>query len=413
MALKLATRILKRLPESWRYRFYRSWFSVPDLAWDENFRVEIASSEKDLECAYRVLHDAYVATQLMTPHASGLRCNLYSFLPHTTVIVAKYKGEIVGTVSLIRDSVWGLPSDKDYRKENDTLRDGGRKLVEVSALAVAPSFRNAGNAVSFLLMKYIFNYSAQYWGVDHLVCTVHPRAQDFYKALSHFQRNGGVIQYPFVQGALAVHLSMLISAAHTEKIIRSYPSKDVNRNLMLFFLNEDPRLTYPSHRRGAQIDPVLTPELFERFCVRETGVWNNLTSFEKNSFYHLYFGMFGYCNPQLQVRPEASDPCLRDYRIPTEILAVIDRGQESHFAMLTDLSKGGAFLAWSKERGDLGSSFPISFKIGSTIIRTTAEVIWKNDGSSLQHPHGIGIKFKEEQAISSLNLQSWLYDRAG
>lgn len=410
---KLITKLLKLMPESYRHQFYRSQVQVPQFALDDNFSIEIARTEEDLESAYRLLHDCYVATKLMTPHASGLRCNLYTFLPHSTVIVAKYNGETVGTVSLIRDSVWGLPSDKDYRNENDRLRKAGHKLVEVSALAVSKDFRNRGNSVSLLLMKYLYNYTYQFLNSDCLVCTVHPRAEDFYKALWHFDRNGKVVEYQFVHGALAVHLSMEVSTAKQEKIVASYPSQDLDKNLALFVLSEDSRFKYPSRRLGAQIDPVLTPELFEEFCVKKTGVWSTLTAVEQDSLYTLYHGLFGYCNPTLKVKSNVATPMVRDYRIPIEVSAVVHNKDSQFFVKITDLSVGGAFVAWPKDQAEPDSHMMISFKVGDMIVKIKAEVAWKNNGKSHLQPYGFGIKFPKAKALEGVALKNWLYSQAG
>ncbi|MBC7466166.1 MAG: GNAT family N-acetyltransferase [Bdellovibrio sp.] len=413
MNLKMIPKLLKVLPESLRHKLYRHQATVPEFALDINFTVEIARTETDLEKAYSVLHDSYVTAKLMTPDQSGLRCNLYTFLPHTTVIVAKYKGEIVGTVSLIRDSIWGLPSDKDYQKENKRLRLDGNKLVEVSALAVSKNFRNSGNAVSLLLMKYLYNYAFHFLNSNCLVCTVHPRAEDFYKALWHFDRNGDVVSYQFVQGALAVHLSMDISLAKVQKVVNSYPTKCVNQNLALFVLHEDFRFKYPQHRFGAQIDPVFTPELFEKFCVIKTDVWHSLSQIEKHSLYSIYFELFGYCNPQLQVEIKDTNYMARSYRVPIELTTAVQCGDRYIFTKLTDLSAGGAFIAWPKDLGAPGSQIALSFKIGDKIIKTKAEVTWKNDGQSHLQPHGFGIKFLHSLGEENISLKNWLYHHVG
>lgn len=394
------------------------------MALDESFTIEIARSEGDLESAYRLLHDCYVANKLMNPHPSGLRCNLYTFLPHSTVIVAKYGGKTVGTVSLIRDSIWGLPSDKDYLAENNRLRREGNKLVEVSALAVSKAFRGSGNAVSLLLMKYLYNYTFRFLNSDCLVCTVHPRAEDFYKALWHFDRNGKVVRYQFVQGALAVHLSMEISPEKQQQIIASYPSANVNQNLALFVLNDDSRFKYPSRPLAAlraQIDPVLTPELFEHFCVNLTGVWSTLTALEKNSLYSLYVGLFGYCSPRLQAPAEVlsqiSDYRLRAYRIPVEIPVTVQPNESGALGVpvitkLTDLSTGGAFVAWPKIFPKPEGPIVLTFKIEGVTMKTKAEITWNNDGLSHLQPYGFGVKFSSEQLLAGFNLKNWLYGHA-
>lgn len=409
MFAKLITKVFKLMPESIRHQFYRNRAEVPEFALDMNFTVEIARTEADLESSYRLLHDSYVSAKLMSPDESGLRCNLYTFLPHSTVIVAKYKGEVVGTVTLIRDSIWGLPTDNDYKNENNRLRSAGGKLVEVSALAVSKSYRSSGNAVSLLLMKYLFNYTFHFLNSNRLVCTVHPRAEDFYKALWHFDRNGEVVNYQFVKGALAVHLSMEVSSGKLEKLVSSYPSKSLTKNLVLFVLHADFRFKYPDRRLGAQIDPVLTPELFEHFCVKKTGVWKTFTDAQKQSLYSIYFELFGYCNSQLQIELKDPNYLGRSYRVPTEVATAVQFDKRHIFTKLTDMSTGGAFVSWPEDQPDPVDDIVVSFKIGERTVKTKATITWKNKGQSHLQPYGFGIKFLNTESTGIIQLKDWFY----
>ena len=45
----------------------------------------------------------------MKPAPSGLRATIYHALPTTTTLCAKFDGQVVGTLSLIRESVFGFP----------------------------------------------------------------------------------------------------------------------------------------------------------------------------------------------------------------------------------------------------------------------------------------------------------------
>ncbi|MBC7466994.1 MAG: PilZ domain-containing protein [Bdellovibrio sp.] len=413
MIKKLGIKLFQILPESVRHKIYRNRAAVPAFALDENFSIEVARTEADLENSYRLLHDSYVTAKLMRPDASGLRCNLYTFLPHSTVIVAKYKGEVVGTVSLIRDSIWGLPSDKDYKNENDQLRFAGHRLIEVSALAVSKSFRQSGNSVSLLLMKYLFNYTYTYSNSDRLVCTVHPRAEDFYKALWQFDRNGKVVSYQFVQGALAIHLSMEVSAAKLKVITAAYPTQTVDRNLVLFVMQKDDRFKYPTRKLGAHIDPVLTPELFEHFCVNKTKAWQSFSDNEKKSLYNIYLELFGYCNPDLNITLDDHSILTRAYRAPIELSAFVKDDKAHFFTHITDLSSGGAFISWPTDQADPGTEVTLSFKLGGQTIRTKAAITWKNRGQSHLQPYGFGIKFLKSETLSATTIKAWLYDQAG
>src|SRR4051812_31111604 len=101
------------LPESFRHRLLRNSINIPTIQAGE-FTFKIAENREELETAYSLLHDCYVTHRLMKPHPSGLRCSVYSALPYTTTIIALRGEQIVGTVSLIKDSEIGFPSDKEY-----------------------------------------------------------------------------------------------------------------------------------------------------------------------------------------------------------------------------------------------------------------------------------------------------------
>lgn len=409
MKKHIALKMIQYLPEKIRLSLYRKMAQVPELAFDSNFKVEIARTQEDLEKAYRLLHDCYVGSKLMTPHPSKMRCTLYSFLPDCTVIVAKYKGSVVGTVSLIRDSYWGLPSDQDYKLENDHLRSHGNNIVEVSALAVDKNFRHAGNAVSLLLMKYLYNYVATFLEATQLICTVHPRAEDFYKALWDFRRNGKVIRYKYVEGALAIHISKEVSAKHAEKVIKSYGSDSIKFNLGLFVTTSDNRFHYPLREAGRKIDPVLTPDLFEYFCVVKTKLWENLTSIQKQGLLNVYTGLFQYKNAILESEFKLEATQRRHYRIPLAIQGLVKHGEKLTFVKVLDLSAEGAFISWSDELPATNQTVSLTFKISGQSFTMKSEVKWTKRGNSQTQGYGYGIRFLNPESLSSGVLQNWLY----
>ena len=69
----------------------------------DNLELKIAQTPQELQECFRLLHDAYVGSGFMKPDPSGLRVTLYHALPTTTTLCAKWNGEVVGTISLIRE----------------------------------------------------------------------------------------------------------------------------------------------------------------------------------------------------------------------------------------------------------------------------------------------------------------------
>ncbi len=53
----------------------------------------------------------------MTPDPSGMRVTIYHALPTTTTLCAKIGDQVVGTLSLIRESALGVPLQLHVRGE--------------------------------------------------------------------------------------------------------------------------------------------------------------------------------------------------------------------------------------------------------------------------------------------------------
>jgi hypothetical protein len=96
------------LPRSVRFAFYRSMVDC-DPAPDARLQLKIADTQEELEDCFHILHDAYVGSGFMKPDPSGLRVTEYHALPTTTTLCAKYDGRVVGTISMIREGVFGFP----------------------------------------------------------------------------------------------------------------------------------------------------------------------------------------------------------------------------------------------------------------------------------------------------------------
>lgn len=383
----------KLLPNSLMDRVIRSRVSLSDVAFDQEFSVEIAKSKEDLEHAYSLLHESYVSAKLMKAHSSGLRCNWYSVLPQTTTIVVKYKGVVAGTVSLIVDSSSGLPSDSEYLTENNELRRSLGRLVEVSALAVSKKFRHNGHIVSLLLMKYLFNYATKFLHGKGLVCTIHDRAESFYRALWHFQRNGKLVRYPYVEGARAIHMSLEISPAKSEQIINSYGTEDMRKNLALFVLNEDRRFFYPNRITGQVLDPVMTPELLNYFFVERTSLCNEISHEKKNFLFDMYKAIFGRGAVEEIFGKVVNVEFKRSYRVPTDINVLVSIGDQATFGRIINLNSDGCFISLSEAISEFNGEIRMSFKLGDKLVSAKGISTWKNSGVCLHQSNGFGVKF--------------------
>ena len=275
------------LPQGPRQRVYRSFVDC-DPNPDPRLVLKIAETREELEACFRLLHDAYVASGFMQPDPSGLRVTLYHALPTTTTLCAKFDGEVVGTLSLIRESAIGFPLQRIF--DLGSLRTKGGNIAEASALAVHPRFRRTGSAILFALMKFMYEYCTTFFDTRHLVIACNPRHIQMYESLLFFRRlsRTTVAHYDFVNGAPAVGATLDLKRAR-EVFRRAYGGKPDRRNLYRYFMKLSlPNIQMPVRRFYTTNDPVMTPELIDYFFNQRTSVFARLSDRKKGLLHRIY-----------------------------------------------------------------------------------------------------------------------------
>ncbi|MCL2635209.1 MAG: hypothetical protein FWD50_01080, partial [Betaproteobacteria bacterium] len=174
-----ARKLFAMLPQARRHSVYRSFVDC-DPAPNPRLVLKIAETREELEACFKLLHDAYVASGFMTPDASGLRVTIYHALPTTTTLCAKFDDQVVGTLSLIRESAIGFPLQRIFDLSGIRAKEG--KIAEASALAIHPRFRRTGGMILFPLMKFMYEYCTTFFDTRHLVIAVNPRHIEMYES---------------------------------------------------------------------------------------------------------------------------------------------------------------------------------------------------------------------------------------
>ncbi|MDT7837694.1 GNAT family N-acetyltransferase [Aquabacterium sp. OR-4] len=266
---------LSLLPQSWRFEFYRAMVKC-DPTPDPRLELKIAETQEELEDCFRILHDSYVSAGFMKPDPSGLRVTIYHALPTTTTLCAKWDGKVVGTISIIREGVFGFPLQSVF--DLTAVRAKGGKITEVSSLAVDPRYRGLGGQVLFPLMKFMREYARDYFDTRHLVIAVNPNRIEMYEGLLAFTRLQAceVNNYDFANGAPAVGatLDLQLSPEQTRLLYRDRPA---HRNLHSY-LYVDPlaNIRWPERHFHTTNDPVLTPAMMDYFFNQRTQVFETL-----------------------------------------------------------------------------------------------------------------------------------------
>ncbi|MDR2188025.1 MAG: hypothetical protein LBE62_08240 [Azonexus sp.] len=280
------------LPRARRHQIYRSFVDC-DPEPGPRLTLKIAETQEELEACFRLLHDAYVASGFMAPDPSGLRVTIYHALPTTTTLCAKFDGQVVGTLSLIRESAIGFPLQRIFDLSDVRAREGN--IAEVSALAIDRHFRHTGGMILFPLMKLMYEYCTTFFDTRHLVIAVNPRHIEMYESLLFFRRLTAKVvdNYDFVNGAPAIGAALDLRQA-PEIMYRAYGDKPPRRNLYHYFKDVRlPNIEMPHRRFYTTNDPVLTPQLIDYFFNRRTRVFAELSE-RKKALLHLIYDLPEY-----------------------------------------------------------------------------------------------------------------------
>ena len=263
------------LPRAWRFVLYRALVDC-DPQPDARLTLKIADTQDELEACFRILHDAYVAAGFMRPDPSGLRVTVYHALPTTTTLCAKWDGRVVGTISMIREGVFGFPLQSVFNL--GAVRAKGGQIAEISALAIDPAFRRTGGMVLFPLMKFMYDYCLAYFDTRHIVIAVNPNKIEMYESLLFFDRLQAqeVDNYDFANGAPAVGAALDLAAA-ASVFEQAYQQKRPRKNLFHYFVQHRlPNTTLPQRRFHTTNDPVLTPAMMDYIFNQRTRVFASL-----------------------------------------------------------------------------------------------------------------------------------------
>ncbi len=355
----------------------------PELPSD--IEIKIATTMEEFEQAFKLLHDCYVGLGIMDPDQSGLRCNVYSAIPYTNVVIAKRNNQVIATLSLIQDSVFGLPCDKEFKFENDQYRAQNMRLVEVSAMAVHKDFRKTqgGSYINLFMMNYLYRFTRQYLGGDLLIAAIHPHAQVFYETLFNFKRSGHEKKYNSAKGAPAVHMSMDINTVETY-LFEKYGKRSRSSNLFQFiFRDEIPNFNFPRLRNGIFFYPTMNEKVLEYFFERKTPLFQQIAIDKLELIRSCY---------RWDRDSSVND---RKFRIPSGIRAQLATSSTISVGTIRNFSLSGCLLSTLAELNTVaGNVITIQFEIESVRYLLRGEIVRVGWSASPSAPYEYGVRFK-------------------
>jgi hypothetical protein len=169
---------------------------------------KIADCLAEREAACRLVHDAYVKSNLIDPNRYRMRVTPFHLLPTTDVFIALYRQQVIYTVTLISDDDLGLPLEDLYPTEIEGLRRRGLFLSEVSCLASRDGiFSQTEMFDVFVNLMSLMAQYARHNDLDRFLIAVHPRHMRLYQRMLGFEQIGPVRKYASVRYNPAVAAS--------------------------------------------------------------------------------------------------------------------------------------------------------------------------------------------------------------
>lgn len=169
--------------------------------------IQRASTVEDLHAAYKLVYDCFLEKGYIFPNPSRLRMRPFEALPETATFVAKADNRIVGVTSIVADSPGlGLPSEKPYPQEIESIRRSARTVCEITNLAIAPDYR-CTHILTELIRCYIAHLMAI--GCEYAIASISPGHRSFYELLG-FETVGDRTSYSsdFDDPVILVQLSL-------------------------------------------------------------------------------------------------------------------------------------------------------------------------------------------------------------
>ena len=183
---------------------------------DSGFRTVVAANLAQRERAFRLAYRVYRDCGYVGETEAGCIVSKFDAQPSTLVLLIQDSGgRDVATVSLVFDSPAGLPSDEIHGAELAELRAQGRRLAEVTRLAIDPAYVGT-KTLLVQLFNSISVYGRHEEGTTDCVIEVNPRHVNYYRGLLMFEPAGPARPCPRVNGAQARLLRLDLAAQVAE-----------------------------------------------------------------------------------------------------------------------------------------------------------------------------------------------------
>ena len=240
-------------------------------------QTRIASSREDLANCYRLVYKVYLKCGYTELKPEQMRINLWNTLPGTHTILAEKQGNLAGTLTCVMDSEAGLPADGFCTEELQRLRAEGRRLCEISGLAI--DRKHASPTTVLKLFRYALALTTGFMQGTDFIITVHPRHAPFYEDLLLFEELKKKPQYAPVKGAPGILMRLNLDTVR-ERYHAQYSGRPGRKDLDHFYFVRDQDQIVDSIRTGlAEKQRWLDDKALETLLLTESQLLTNEQAF--------------------------------------------------------------------------------------------------------------------------------------
>ena len=176
--------LLVFIPEKIILAYLRKRLKVkePGSKIPRDLKFKIATEKSEVRDALALVQGCYKKINVIDKNKmkQQLRLTKYTLLPTSIIFVAIWKNKIIGTISLVVDSKFGIPIDSICDLSEERKKDV--RIAEISSLAIDSKYSSIkGINILFYLTNMLIKF-AIHANIEKLFFATHPRAKYFYKA---------------------------------------------------------------------------------------------------------------------------------------------------------------------------------------------------------------------------------------
>lgn len=334
-----------------------------------------AETQDELAQSFTLLYESYLQNGLMDENEIKMRITKYHALPTTVILVAKLNDEVVGTVTHILDSSFGLPTEDICSLED--LRKNGHRIAEISALAIKKEYRHH-KSLLFGLTRFLYTYATQFCGVKYWVISIRTKVQDFYTAIFGFQLLVKNASCNFVNDGKTS--SLMCDLENNQKLFKDlYNHKSPEKNLYAFYCDFQLNVIgqFPEKNSLEMTQLFHKENILNHFYNKKTKLFLDMKRAETQEL--ISRDLFGSYRNTMRVgdQLEASNQ-RKSARVVTYLQAILAFGGGNANIVpikILELSKNG-FLIQTDQKLQINKKLKIQFSLGGgRLFKTLATVL--------------------------------------